>query len=157
MVNNQRNCEHICEQCQHKFVAGSNVVDIVQCPICHMVKVISINNRKHPRKQCDIASSITLPSGKLISINIENISLHGYRFKLLKSKLNSLIKIGDNFSIEYTLPNTKLGVTIVDDIKIVHFSKDEQFYGACVVNPVDYSFNIRKKGFWLMDIPNMTI
>jgi hypothetical protein len=110
--------------------------------------------RRFPRKQCELTATLFyLINGvrNETTVIIKNISLHGYKLYFIDTDVLKYIPPNTACKIRYTLPN-KQKSQIDEIIKIVHFIPNEFCCGSAVHDPVDYSFNIRQKGFWLMDL-----
>jgi len=142
-----------CDHCGYiaRFNVNKKIINTqLVCRNCLTRHDIQLCFRKYARKECSIDGYITINQSPVkYIINIENISLHGYKFKFFN---NNRITIDDVVMINYQLPNEKKDVIITEEIKIVHQDTDTHYYGSVVTNPVDYSHNIKEKGFWLMGV-----
>lgn len=148
-----------CALCNNEFDLNSSNSRyfIFFCPICKNVDILMDYKRRHPRKVCDITATLKYKDNndreRQTNVVIKNISLHGYKLYFLDYKVLTYISRSHVCQLTYTLPNQNQDV-ITDDIKLIYFLQNDFCCGVAVADPVDYSFNIRKKGFWLMDLPN---
>lgn len=153
----------ICEDCnviEIKHMTTHNPHIAHTCKKCGFITSCNLCYRKTYRKVCDIDATLRLnPNTKIESkypIKIIDLSLHGYRLRLLKK---TPVGIGDVGIVEYVLPSKKkskisqeieIRSNIQDDVEMKHYSEKFGLIGAKCINVNHYSEQQKTKGFWLM-------
>lgn len=145
-----------CSNCKNEFDVNTTAHHFIfYCPKCKQVDILVDYKRRFPRKQCEVTATLYYYVNGIFNettVIIKNISLHGYKLFFIDASVAKQIEPGSSCKIKYILPD-KQQSQIEEVLNLIHFLPNEFCWGVAVHNPVDYSFNIRKKGFWLMDIP----